>query len=165
MRKATGFVILLPVSAVPDHPHPDEKEPYRNSRSLRPDWADEAAAFHILISLTYRHRHAPEHEATDHQLLLCGSSPRFRDLVKIFFAATQNQRVPKQNTCFPRSCFRRRTLICFFPYPSRVSASMAAEFGLYKIAAICLRQAGLCNVSASNSVVACFTAVIRLRNS
>ena len=34
-----------PVLAAPDHPHPGEKEPCRNSRSLRPDWADEVAAF------------------------------------------------------------------------------------------------------------------------
>ena len=34
-----------PVSAAPDHPHPGEKEPCRNSQSLRPDWADEAAVF------------------------------------------------------------------------------------------------------------------------
>ena len=38
-------LISQPVSAAPDHPHPGEKEPCRNSRSLRPDWADEAAVF------------------------------------------------------------------------------------------------------------------------
>ena len=38
-------LISQPVSAAPDHLHPGEKEPCRNSRSLRPDWADEAAAF------------------------------------------------------------------------------------------------------------------------
>ena len=43
--KSPVFVILLPVSAAPDHPNPGEKEPCQNSRSLRPDWADEAAAF------------------------------------------------------------------------------------------------------------------------
>ena len=34
-----------PVLAAPDHLHPGEKEPCRNSQSLRPDWADEAAVF------------------------------------------------------------------------------------------------------------------------
>ena len=38
-------LILQPASAAPDHPHPGEKGLCRNSRSLRPDWADEVAAF------------------------------------------------------------------------------------------------------------------------
>ena len=34
-----------PVLAAPDHPHPGEKQPCQNSRSWRPDWADEAGVF------------------------------------------------------------------------------------------------------------------------
>ena len=99
----TGAIFISqPVSAAPDHLHPGEKEPCRNSRSLRPDWADEAAFFHVLISLAYRHRHLPlTHEAADHrvaavQIFLHG----FQDLVKIFFAAAKTSGTKQKHLPF-----------------------------------------------------------------
>ena len=72
----TGAIFISqPVSAAPDHLHPGEKEPCRNSRSLRPDWADEAAFFHVLISLAYRHRHLSlTHKAADHRIIPNGNT-------------------------------------------------------------------------------------------
>jgi hypothetical protein len=108
----TGAIFISqPVSAAPDHLHPGEKEPCRNSRSLRPDWADEAAFFHVLISLAYRHRHLSlTHKAADHRIIPNGNT-RHHDHASTQPAVASNADGQIVLVCFLPQ-FRQDRVVC-----------------------------------------------------